>query len=311
MDASPEYNSSSLYPPKPHVIETRQNSVLRTLLNLLLYGLMFYFLFDQNIVYISAILLVLIIHELGHFFLMRLYGYQNVKMFIIPLLGAVTTGNKQKVSQTQLVLIILAGPVPGILIGSLLYWFNQQWDNDTVRMLYQSFLFINLLNLLPFHPLDGGRLVESLFFRENYIIRQVFGILSIIALVLLFLLQQNFFLLIIPFLIGIELRNEFKNQKIREYLKQENINTQTDYPGLPDKDYWLIRDCIILSNPRKYGVVQAGVYAYSPLESILVQHVTSVLQVYLVNDMKAFAKLVVLLFYLSMFLLPLLLYIFN
>src|SRR4051794_20012599 len=127
---------------------------------------MFYFLFVKNIVYIAAILLVLIIHEMGHFIMMRLYHYSNVKIFIVPLLGAYTSGKKQQESQLQLSLIILAGAIPGIMIGSLLYWFNREQHDANIAMLANSFLFINVLNLLPFYPLDGGRLIETLFFRE-------------------------------------------------------------------------------------------------------------------------------------------------
>jgi stage IV sporulation protein FB len=298
--------SSGGFPPKPIVMEKNQNALTRSLISLLIYALLFYFLFNQNIVYIAAILLVIIIHEMGHFLFMKLFNYSNVRIFIVPLLGAFTTGMKQQVSQWQLTLIILAGPVPGIIIGTLLFWYNKNMHNETLTMLSNSFLIINLLNCLPFYPLDGGRLVETLFFKENYTIRLVFGIISIIALLFVCLSFVNPILLIIPVFIGLELFNENKHQKIRDYLRQEKINYFTDYGSLPDKDYWLIRDCLLLSFPKKYIGVPAGKYEYSMVEPLIVQHIITVLQVNLKLDLNAFKRILVLLFYIFIFVAPLL-----
>lgn len=297
--------SSPVYPPKPVLAEKKQNAVTRSLISLFIYALFFYFLFDKNLAYIAAILVVIIIHEMGHFLFMKLFNYTNVKIFIVPLLGAFTTGKKQQVSQWQLSLIILAGPVPGILIGLLLFWLNLDLQNANMSMLANSFLIINLLNCLPFYPLDGGRLIETLFFRENFVIRLVFGIISIVALLILFITVFSPIMLIIPFLIALELYNESKYQKIRDYLRQERVNIYTDYSSLPDKDYWLIRDCLLFSFPKKYAGTPAGTYQYSVMEPLLIQHITAVLQVNLKLDLNTFKRLLVLLFYIAVFIGPL------
>lgn len=302
-------NYSGGFPPKPVLMERSQNALTRSLISLLVYAALFYFIFDQNITYIAAILLVIIVHELGHFTFMKLFHYSNVKIFIVPLLGAFTSGKKQQVSQWQLSLIILGGPVPGIIIGTLLYLYNRGLHNETITMLSNSFLIINLLNCLPFHPLDGGRLVETLFFKENYVIRLVFGIISMIALVVVCLVLQSFILLIIPVLIGLEIYNENKHQKIREYLKQEKINYHVEYADLTDKNYWLIRDCLIFSFPKKYAGLSAGVYQYSHVEALLVQHISSVLQINLKQDLNWLKRSLVLLFYILITLSPVILFV--
>lgn len=290
------------FPPKPVLTEKKSNTLTRSLISLFVYALLFYFVFEQNIAYIAAILVVIIIHESGHFLFMKIFNYSNVKIFIIPLLGAFTSGKKQEVSQWQLCVIILAGPVPGIIIGSVIYFLNRDLQNDTLKMLGNSFLFINLLNCLPFYPLDGGRLIEALFFRQNYVIRLVFGIISIICLSLLFFYSP--IMLIVPVLIALELYNESKHQKIREYLKQEKINHHVDYNNLPDKDYWLIRDCLLFSFPKKYIGLTPGNYQYSPAEPLLIQHINSVLQIKLNYDLSVIKQVVILIFYLAVFLLP-------
>ena len=299
-----------VYPPKPILAEKKENAATRSLISLALYAVLFYFLFDRNISYIAAVLLVIIIHEMGHFAFMKLFNYSNVRIFIIPLLGAFTSGKKQQVSQKQLSLIILGGPVPGIIIGCILFWINIDLNNETLRMLYRTFLVINLLNCLPFYPLDGGRLIETLFFKENHIIRLVFGILSIMALLILFILISfSPFLLIIPVLIALELYNENKHEKIREYLRQEKINYYLEFNELPDKNYWLIRDCVLLSFPKKYAGTQVGNYQYSMSEPVIVKQITSVLKVNLSFDLSTLAKIALVVFYLAIFILPIALFI--
>ena len=302
-----QQTSNSVFPPKPLLAQKSQNALVRSLISLFIYGLLFYFVFGQNLAYIAAILVVLIIHESGHFLFMKLFNYSNVKIFIVPLIGAFTSGKKQQVSQAQLSLIILAGPIPGIIIGSVLFWINKDLQNETVKMLANTFLIINLLNCLPFYPLDGGRLIETLFFRENHIIRLVFGIISIICLAVMFLYMNSLVMIIVPVLIGLEIYNETKHQKIRDYLRQEKINYHIDYENLPNKDYWLIRDCLIMSFPKKYASVEPGKYDYSIAEPLLIQHVTAVLQVNLKLDLNLFKRILVLLFYILVFVGPLIL----
>lgn len=288
--------------PKPEMVEQKKNTITRSLISLMVYCLLFYFLFEKNIAYIAAILVVIIIHESGHFLFMKLFNYSNVKIFIVPLLGAFTNGKKQQVSQLQLSIIILAGPVPGIIIGSLIYFLNLDVQNETLTMLANSFLIINLLNCLPFYPLDGGRLIETLFFKQNHIIRLVFGVISICALCFLFF--YNPIMLIVPVLIAFELYNETKHQKIRDYLMNEKINYHLDYNSLPDKDYWLIRDCILFSFPKKYPGIAAGTYRYSVAESLIVQHLNAVLQINLINDLNLLKRVLILLIYIAAFLSP-------
>jgi stage IV sporulation protein FB len=297
-------SDGSGYPAKPEIVERNENSLVRSIFSLLIYFFLFYFLFEKNIAYIAAILMVIILHELGHLLAMKVFKYSNVKIFILPLIGAFTSGKKQNVSQLQLSIIILAGPLPGIIIACILYYINLGMKNETLNMLANSFLFINLFNLLPIFPLDGGRLLETLFFKQNHIIRLVFGIISIMVLSVLFIFT-NPIMLIVPALMGIELFNENKNEKIRTYLYSERISIKKEYTELSNKEYWIIRDCIIFSFQKKYAVVQPGVYNYTVLEPVLMQHVSTILQPNLNYDLSVFKTILVLLVYISAIVLPL------
>lgn len=285
--------------PKPVVIQDKKNWVRKSLISLGIYAFLFAVLFDMELIYIAAVLVVLLIHEFGHFFAMKAFSYNNVKLFVLPLLGAYVTGKKSVISQRQMSFVILAGPLPGIIIGACLFAINFYHPNDKVAMLSNIFLGLNFFNLLPFMPLDGGRLLETLFVNQNHIIRMVFTIISIIFLVTMAILMKSIFFIIIPIAMVFDLIMEVKNQKIRTYLDQENINYTYDYTDLPDTNYWTIRDCILLAFSKRYNGVEAGVHKYSVIESSLIQHVTSILKTPFQKDLGVFGKLLVFLIFLT------------
>lgn len=297
------------YPPKPVLMQNKKNWVARSLISLVVYAFFFYVLLGGNLTYIAALLLALLIHEFGHFFAMKAYNYSDVKLFVLPLLGAYVTGKKPRISQKQMSVVILAGPVPGVLIGFALLLADFYHPNERLHMLGNIFFWLNLFNLLPFVPLDGGRLLETLFINERYIIRLVFTIISIMALTVIAILTQSLIFLLIPLSMVFSLIMEVKNQKIRDYLQQEHINYTVDYTELPDKNYWSIRDCLLMAFPSRYRSVEPGVYQYSMAEGAIIQHINSILQTPFIPDVRAFGKILVLLLYIFLLVLLPVLYV--
>lgn len=283
--------------PKPILEEDKKNWMRKSLISLIIYAVLFYGIFDSSISYMAALLVVLLIHELGHFFAMKLFNYKNVKLFFIPLLGAYVSGNKLIISQRQMSIVILAGPVPGIIIGFCLFMVNFIYPSEPLMMLANIFLFLNLFNLLPFMPLDGGRLIEVLFLKQNHSIRIVFTIISILGLATFAIYNKSILFLIIPISMVFELIMEIKNQKIRNYLEAENINYNVNYIDLPDTDYWTIRDCVLLSFSKRYSGVQPGVHNYSMIEAGIINHISSILKTPFLRDVKWLEKSAIILTY--------------
>ena len=283
--------------PKPILEEDKKNWMRKSLISLVIYAVLFYGIFDSSISYMAALLVVLLIHELGHFFAMKLFNYKNVKLFFIPLLGAYVSGKKLIISQRQMSIVILAGPVPGIIIGFCLFMVNFIYPSEPLMMLANIFLFLNLFNLLPFMPLDGGRLIEVLFLKQNHSIRIVFTIISILGLATFAIYNKSILFLIIPISMVFELIMEIKNQKIRNYLEAENINYNVNYIDLPDTDYWTIRDCVLLSFSKRYSGVQPGVHNYSMIEAGIINHISSILKTPFLRDVKWLEKSAIILTY--------------
>ena len=80
--------------PKPVLVQDKKNWVRKSIISLAIYAFLFYFIFNGDFSYIAAVLVVLLIHEFGHFFAMKAFNYSNVKLFVLPLLGAYVTGKK-------------------------------------------------------------------------------------------------------------------------------------------------------------------------------------------------------------------------
>lgn len=107
---------------------------------------------------------VLFFHELGHAMAMRAFGYRDLQILFIPFLGAVAAGRKHDAKPMEEILVLLAGPVPGIVVGTLIvlagWGENLEWLQHAAYMM----LFLNYLNLLPIVPLDGGRVMNIVLF---------------------------------------------------------------------------------------------------------------------------------------------------
>jgi len=126
---------------------------------------------------------ILFFHELGHALTMRFFGYKDLQILFIPFLGAVASGKKESVASWQEVVVLLAGPVPGIAVGTLILSTGWGVQNLWVRDCAQLMLFVNYLNLLPIIPLDGGRVMSIAFFDRFPRVQFVFSAVSALAVI--------------------------------------------------------------------------------------------------------------------------------
>lgn len=113
---------------------------------------------------LPALLCVLLFHELGHFAAMRWAGYRDLKVFFLPFLGAAVSGRHESASAKQELIVLFAGPVPGLVLGlAALLWLPADLPGgDWWRSCALLAVTINAFNLAPIHPLDGGKIFEIL-----------------------------------------------------------------------------------------------------------------------------------------------------
>jgi Zn-dependent protease len=124
-------------------------------------------LLQQSLSGILIVIVVLLIHETGHFIGMKMFGYRDVQMFFIPFFGAAVLGSEKNASSMQKAIVCLLGPIPGLVLGiaSAILFFKTK--DELYSSAASSFLFINGFNLLPFHPLDGGRFLDCVLLSRN------------------------------------------------------------------------------------------------------------------------------------------------
>jgi Zn-dependent protease len=108
-----------------------------------------------------AIMWAIGVHELGHVWAMRRTGMRTPGFYFVPLFGGAAIGDRAK-SEWQDVFITAMGPTWGLLSAlppAALYVVT----GEPFWAAICGFIgLVNLFNLLPIYPLDGGRLTNSL-----------------------------------------------------------------------------------------------------------------------------------------------------
>ncbi len=176
-------------------------------------------LFEWKPIDLGIIIIVLLIHELGHLLAMKAFKYKDVKMFFLPLVGAAVSGKEGTPYESRKALVSLLGPFPGILIGiGLAIWYS--FTKET--LLFQAstmFVFINAFNLLPLYPLDGGRFLDAILFSRNFTVEAIFKVITSLLLALLAISIEAWLLLILPVTILLSLHHSFHASKAAKYVR--------------------------------------------------------------------------------------------
>ena len=110
----------------------------------------------------AVFVLLLLIHEMGHVFQLRREGVPATAPMFIPFLGAFVAMKQMPKDAAAEARVGLAGPVLGSLgcLIPLALW--QATGDDFWQAATFIGLFLNLFNLLPILPLDGGRAMAAL-----------------------------------------------------------------------------------------------------------------------------------------------------
>lgn len=109
-----------------------------------------------------GIVLLLLVHELGHVIQLRREGIEASAPMFIPFLGAVVSAKSLGDDATAEARVGLAGPVLGSLGAALLIPAWLLTGEPFWQALAFTGFFLNLFNLLPVVPLDGGRAMAAM-----------------------------------------------------------------------------------------------------------------------------------------------------
>ncbi len=126
-----------------------------------------------SIEFALALIGILVFHEYGHLRAMKKFGIPTKGMYLIPFVGGLAVGDKPR-SRWQDVYISLMGPIYGLAMTLVFYIGYLITDSHFMGLVASLSALINLFNLLPIYPLDGGRVVKSLVFSGRKTLALVF-----------------------------------------------------------------------------------------------------------------------------------------
>jgi Zn-dependent protease len=106
--------------------------------------------------------ILLLVHEMGHVIQLRREGVPASTPMFIPFLGAVITARSLGDNAAAEARVGLAGPILGSLGTALCLVIWQLTGNTFWEALAFVGFFLNLFNLLPVSPLDGGRAMAAM-----------------------------------------------------------------------------------------------------------------------------------------------------
>ena len=146
--------------------------------------------------------LLLLVHELGHVFELRRQGIPASAPLFIPFMGAVVGMKEMPHDAWREARVALAGPLLGSAAAAGVWVAAEALDSAFLLALAFTGFLLNLFNLLPIVPLDGGRAVAAL--------HPAIWAAGLAGLVVLTVLYPNPILLIILLLGGFELWQRFR-----------------------------------------------------------------------------------------------------
>jgi Zn-dependent protease len=105
---------------------------------------------------------MLLVHELGHYFAARQRGLDVGLPAFIPFVGAWINLKERPHSSETEAYVAFAGPFVGTLAAFAAFYQAQISGDDFWMALAYSGFILNLFNMLPISPLDGGRITQVL-----------------------------------------------------------------------------------------------------------------------------------------------------
>ena len=164
-----------------------------------------------------GLVLLLFVHEMGHVLEAKRQGLPVTAPLFVPFLGAMITMKRMPPNAWREAQIALAGPLLGSAGAAVLWAIGEYYDSRPIQALAFLGFLINLFNLLPVVPLDGGRAVAAL--------HPALWVVGLAGLIALAIVRPNPILILIVVIAALELWNRWQMRRV--------AGSQTYYRVLP------------------------------------------------------------------------------
>jgi Zn-dependent protease len=153
-------------------------------------------------------ILLLFVHELGHYLEARRQGLNVGAPVFIPFLGAAILLKENPLNAWREAQVAIAGPIVGSIGAAVVWLIGERQDSELLVALGFTGFFLNLFNLLPVVPLDGGRIAAAIHPALWFV-----GFLGLVALAFVF---PNPLLIVIALIVGLELWRRWQERGMAE-----------------------------------------------------------------------------------------------
>ncbi len=209
--------------------EGGHEKISHNILSVVIIILFYYFsgLFDDLFVGIGIFLVVVSVHEAGHYFYMRYRGFTFPGMLLFPFMISIRDGARGDNDAAGRAMAYLAGPLPGIIIGLGLLIISNFVSANYFAMAGVMFVTYNGFNLLPLSILDGGAFLYELHSKYNKYLQISVHLAA--GLVILYYIPAALVLLIIAVALNIIYSKDFNKSMVEELRKEFPENNGKDF----------------------------------------------------------------------------------
>lgn len=155
--------------------------------------------------FICAVFVCVLIHEIGHSLIARRFGKQAKSITLLPI-GGVAAMEEMPEKPGQEIAMSIIGPFINLFIAVVLYISIGHWTGigvpdlypSSVRAFFAGLIGVNIMlaifNLIPAFPMDGGRVLRGILaLKMNYVRATSLAVLIGQALALFFIFFGIFF----------------------------------------------------------------------------------------------------------------------
>ncbi len=133
---------------------------LTTGLSMMLMIVVYTFMYGWQ--YAVGIVLLLFVHEMGHLTASRRLGIDTSLPMFIPFVGALIQMRQEPKDAKTESIVGIAGPIFGAIGAIVCLFFGEIFDSQLLLALAYFGFLLTVFNLIPAHPLDGGRIVTAI-----------------------------------------------------------------------------------------------------------------------------------------------------
>lgn len=131
-------------------------SILSMLFTIWVYGTIY------GLPFAFGFVMMILVHEMGHYLAAKQRGLDVGLPAFIPFVGAWINLRQHPHNSETEAYVAYAGPFVGTLAAFAVYFYGRHINSDLWMAVAYSGFIINLFNLIPVSPLDGGRITQVL-----------------------------------------------------------------------------------------------------------------------------------------------------